>query len=226
VRYTLLICPAFLVFLAIGALPSLDAPVVRVSIFAPIQADSPLRVVGLHYTERYLRLTLLNSSDKPITGVAIVGLEVVPHGCAVGPTRLIDVGGYVKPLRIAPHERVLTPKDNPLLPAGMLVFDAQRWGAASLHLQVGIVEVDFADGTKWRPHEELPRTPFDSSLVDADAGKCPDVAVVTKALRAVDDVRFGRGIQNPLKGDDDWASTPARLSFSCSLEGSKALCRL
>lgn len=59
------------------------------------------------------------------------------------------------------------------------------------------MDVDFADGTKWRPHEELPRTPFDPSLSDADAGKCFAAAAVTKALSMIDGVTFDPELRNP-----------------------------
>jgi hypothetical protein len=65
------------------------------------------------------------------------------------------------------------------------VFLARGLKAAYLHVQVGVAEVDFADGTKWRPQTELRPTLLDPSLVAADEGKCPDVAGVIEALKSI-----------------------------------------
>jgi hypothetical protein len=212
--------------LLVGVSPkAVAAPAISIFIYAPVQADSPLHVVGFQYDEGFIKLALLNASDKSIVGVEIIGLEQAPPGCAPEPRRVVDIGASVEPLRIAPHERVVTSGrgDHPGLSAGNLVLEAQHWEAASLQLQVGVWEVDFADGTKWRPQRELPRAPFDPSLVEADAGKCPGgVAATTKALTAVVGVKFDHSVERPSTGGEN--GTLPRLVFSCSLEGSKAVC--
>jgi len=202
------------------------APVINISIYAPIQADSPVHIVGFHYDEGSLELALSNGSDKAVAGIAVVGLEVVPPGCAVEPGKLINVGGSVEAVPIDPHERVVQSRDNSHLPAALLVLEAKRLDAASLEFQVGVVEVDFADGTKWtRRPRYLYRTPFDTSLANADSGICSDAATITKALKIVDGVGFDRGIEKP-SYKNDGGSAPPRLLFSCRLENSKAICPL
>lgn len=212
------------VALVLGALRyAVAAPAINFSIYAPEQRDSPLHIVGLKYEEGFITTVLLNATDKSIAGVEIIGVEQAPLGCGAEPRRIVGVGSSVEPLRIAPRERVVTSGHGayPGFNAAFLVFDARRFEAASLQFQVGVWEVDFVDGTKWRPHDALPETPFDSSLVDADAGKCPDAADVSKALSTVEGVRFDRRVEKPTYRDD-----PPRLLFSCSLEASHAFCPL
>ena len=222
----------FLVAVASGVSPRLDAAAtsLSISIVAPMQDDSPVHVVGLRYQEGHVTVALLNASDKPIRAVAIVGLAIVPPKCASGPTSLVDVGGYLTPLRIESHEKVfMLPSADPVFPIGVLVSEARRLGAAVLHFQVGVVEVDFADGTKWRPHEELPRAPFDSSLASADNGMCIDsaaVTAITKALEMTDGVRFDSTVEKPSYEENDRGSATPRLDFRCRLEKSKAVCPL
>jgi hypothetical protein len=194
-----------------------------------VQEDSPLRTVGLQYDEDgFIRLTLLNASDKAIAKAAIAGAEVAPPGCGAEPRTRIYVGGSVETLRIPPHGTTVTPGRGyaPNFHAPVLITNAKRLEAASLHVQIVVMEVDFVDGSIWRSPERLPRTPFDSSLADADAGKCPDAAGVAKALRAVEEFKFDRRIEKPSGGGSDGGGSPPRLFFSCSLEGSKAVCPL
>jgi hypothetical protein len=199
-------------------------PAFPVFVYAPLQQDSPVHIVGLLYGEGgSIRLTLLNGSDKSIAKVAVAAVEVAPPGCGAVPTNRIRVGGSVEALPIPPHGSVVTPgrEHFPNFHVPTLITNAKRLEAASLHVQIVVTEVDFVDGTKWMPREELPQAQLDSSLVDADAGKCPDAAAVTKALRAVERFEFDSRIEKP---SDDGASSPPRLSLSCSLEGSKAVC--
>lgn len=202
------------------------APKVNIFIYAPVQENAPLRVTGFQYEQGFVKLVLLNTSDNPIAKVAIAGVAIAPLGCAREPGKAVGVGGSLLALRIAPHERMVTGRGSgPGFDAGLLIFEAQHLGAASLQFQVGVVEVDFADGQRWRPHDELPQAPFDPSLVAADAGKCPDADAVTNALTVLVDpaVRFDANVDKVQYRDEDGEAMP-RLAFGCSLEGSKAVC--
>ena len=209
--------------LLIGASAS---PIFRILVYAPVQEGSPLHTVGLQYDEGFIRMALLNASDKPIAKVAIAAVEVAPPGCGAEPRTRIHVGGSVEALDIPPHGTVMTPPRGtaPGIPAAVLIANAKRLKAASLHVQIVVMEVDFEDGTKWKSQKQLPATPFDSSLADADAGKCSDASAVTEALSLTDGVRFDRGVERPSTGDKDEPGSTPRLSFYCSLEGSKAVC--
>jgi hypothetical protein len=206
---------------------SSGAPIFRILIYAPAQKNSPIRTVGLQYDEGgFIRVSLLNASDKPVAKVALAGVEVAAPGCGAEPRTRIYVGGSADALSIPPHETNVTPERGraPTFHVPIFITNAKRLEAASLHVQIVVMEVDFVDGTKWMSPERLPRTPFDSSLADADAGTCPDAAAVAKALRAVEQFEFDHRVEKPWGGGSDGASCPPRLSFSCSLEGSKAIC--
>jgi hypothetical protein len=191
---------------------SSDAPMFPIFVYAPVQQDSPLHIVGFQYSEGgFIRSTLSNVSDKSIAKVAVAAVEVAPPGCGAEPRTRIYVGGSRETLPIPPHAAVVTPKYYFHVP--VFITNAKRLKAASVHVQVVVMEVDFVDGTEWKSPERLPRTPFDSSLADADAGKCPDAAAVTKALTAVEEFKFDRRIEKPSGGGSDGASSPARLSF-------------
>ncbi|MFZ1010997.1 MAG: hypothetical protein WAN65_29430 [Candidatus Sulfotelmatobacter sp.] len=201
-------------------------PAFPIFVYAPLQEDSPLHIVGLQYGEGgSIRFTLINGSDKSISKVAVAAVEVAPPGCGAAPRNRIRVGGSVEALLIPPHGSVVTPGTGHFpIHVPTLITNAKRLEAASLHVQIVVTEVDFVDGNEWSLPERKP--PFDSSLADADAGKCPDAAAVTKALRAVERFEFDPRIEKSSDGLGDGASTPPRLSFFCSLEGSKAVCPL
>jgi hypothetical protein len=130
------------------------------------------------------------------------------------------------------------------------VVDSAKWARAGyMQAQFGITGVLFEDGSSWpsqvaivlrddfdpfkspSPAASAAVTainhpdPFDDSLVEAESGTCTDVATVASALRSVKEVVFGS--ETPLASDpaDDKSAIP-HLRFSCSLEGSKAVCRL
>jgi hypothetical protein len=200
------------------------APVLNFSIYAPVQHDSPLHIVGLHYDERGVHIDLSNDSDKVIVGAYIVGINVVPLGCAAGPREGYQVTGLAgfDQLRMGAHERAVASREGSVS-ASQLVSNARHLETAYLQFQVGVVEADFADGTKWRTRE-YPQTPFDPSLADSDAGKCPDATAAIKALSMTDGVQHPGRFEKPSFEDENGTTDPPRLRFSCSLEGSKAFC--
>jgi len=217
-----------LVLLVIGVSPTAAAaPTLSISIYAPVQNDSLLHIVGFRYDEHGVQFALSNASDKSIIGAAIVGFYLMPPGCppAPGKLNLTSSGESVYRMRIDPRKRAFTPREDSF-PVWALVGTASKMDVAHLQVQFGVVDVDFADGTKWRPHEELPRTPFDPSLADADAGKCFAAAAVTKALSMIDGVTFDHGVEKPSYGKDEGEGAPPSLLFGCRLEVPKAVCSL
>ncbi|MGC1415135.1 MAG: hypothetical protein WA817_07635 [Candidatus Acidiferrum sp.] len=202
-------------------------PLFHISVYAPAQEGSPLRTLSLQYDEGgFIRATLLNVSDKSIAKVAMASAEVAPLGCGAQPKTRLYVGGSVQELPIPPHGTIVTPPrgNAPNFPATAFITNAKRLEAASIHVQIVILEVDFADGTSWRSEERLPHTPFDSSLADADAGKCEDSEVVTKALSVVDGFEFSPRIDKATTAGKEGTSSPPHLFFSCSIVGTKAVC--
>jgi len=204
-----------------------ESSMFHIFVYAPAQEGSPLRIMSLQYDEGgFIRLTLLNSSDKSIAKAAIAAAEVAPAGCSAEPRTRLHVGGSVEPLPIPPHGTVVaSPRGYaPSFQAPVFITNAQRLGSASVHVQIVVIEVDFVDGTSWRSEERLPRTPFDPALAAADAGKCPDAEAVAKALSTVDGFEFNRRIEKPTTGGKEGTSSPPHLFFSCSIEGTKAVC--
>ncbi len=129
------------------------------------------------------------------------------------------------------------------------VVDSAKWAQAGyMQAQFGITGVLFEDGSSWpsqvaivlrddfdpfkspSPAASAALTainhpdPFDDSLIEAEAGKCTDVATVANALQSVKEIVFGP--ETPAASDPDDDGAIPRLRFSCSLEGSKAVCRL
>lgn len=206
---------------------SSGSPIFPIFVYAPSQQESPLHIVGLRYDDGgFIRLTLSNESDKSIAKVAVAAVEVAPPGCGAEPRTRIYVGGSRETLPIPPHAAVVTPErgNSPGFHLPTFITNAKRLEAASLHVQIVVMEVDFVDGTKWMSPERLPVTPFDSSLADADAGKCPGAPVVSGALRAIERFEFVPNIEKPSSGGSDGPSSPPRLSVSCTLEGTRAVC--
>ena len=227
------IVPLLLVLLiAAASSRAMAAPRITVSIYAPLQKGAPVHIVGFDYGEEKVRVVLSNVSDKPVADVVVVGQLVAPPGCAVEPRRVIDIGGtYVgHPLQIGPRGRVVTSPDNSPFGPGDLIIDARHFGYGHAHVQVGVLEVDFADGTKWiwKPdltRDEILSSLFDPSLLDADARTCTDAAAVTQALAALDgQLVFDRKLAKPSYASGEGAGAPPQLLFSCDLEGSKAVC--
>ncbi|HXW89787.1 MAG TPA: hypothetical protein VEK33_04505 [Terriglobales bacterium] len=127
--------------------------------------------MSLHYDAFGVQFVLSNISEKSVVNAKIVAVFVVPDGCRADPNRLLVVGigaDNVHELLISPHESAVTfPRDHgvisPILPPSILVRNAQNLAAAYLHVQVGVVEVNFADGTEWRLQEGLPKTDENSA---------------------------------------------------------------
>jgi hypothetical protein len=210
------------------------APVVRFSIYAPLQKNAPIQIVGLHYDEQGVQFTLSNDSDKAVIGVDVVGVFIAPSRCVTVPNEGNVVMGPNNShrLHIRPREKniVLSANDLNGLSQNVLINAAHFLHAAYLQVQVAVLKVDFADGSKWEPREEIENLhwlyehPFDSSLVDADAGNCPDVEGVTSALSLIEAVEFGRVSKKPFQRDEKGQSSPPRFFLACDLQGSNAVC--
>jgi hypothetical protein len=202
-----------------------DPPVISFSFYAPVQNESPVRIVGFENDRHEIRFVLFNTSDKAVAGVDITDQMIPPPGCAVRSDERISSisrGGF--PVLIAPHGKAVASENRAHYPK-MLVHRAQDWGAPYLQAQFGITAVLFEDGTTW-PTQVDHRSrvdPFDRELVKSDARNCSHAADVA-ALDRIHEVVFSDEI--PVSSRDGAENTPPHLRFSCSLEGSKAICRL
>jgi hypothetical protein len=159
-------------------------------------------------------------------------LRIVPHGNAVA-SRV----GIFRPDEMPP-QATSYPRLTGVTPQGAVdphyakgaVLGAQEAKAGYLQVQFGVTGVFFEDGSTWPaqwPTLGLGNSsdPFDRKPVEAEAGKCADVATVANALQSVERVVFEKETPDISdKSNDD--SVPPHLRFSCSLEGLKATCRL
>jgi hypothetical protein len=230
-----------------------EPPVIHFSIFAPplqpptptdaSDRKAPVHIAGFQNDRTAVRFLVSNDSDKPVVGVAISYFEVVPEGCGneAWPKPGANgnrAGAFL--VRIAPHDRALTNGiGNPLGHSvtgpnphdAKLTFQAaQRLHAAYVQVQVGVSGVWFEDGSTWPAHwqgENPPghSGPFNTTLIEAEAGKCPDTARTLNALQPIKEVVFGPEAP-PTSDFDDSDTTIPHLRFSCSLDGSRAVCRL
>lgn len=161
---------------------------VRISVYGAVQKDAPVRVVGFRYEISRIDIDLLNESEKTISAVRPLIGEL---GCARkhSPTEGVGLGPVA--IRIGPHERATLPSnESPLSPTG-LVMEAQDWRLTHVAMQIGVMEVDFTDGTGWSSRRQLA---FDPSPVEADADACPDPSNLQSAP-TVHRIRFQR--RNP-----------------------------
>jgi len=153
---------------------SATAPLVlTISIYAPEQKASPVHIVGFRYKDDAIEIVLDNRSSKTVVGVEIVGTESAPSGCSPQVTQpSAETGGGAGQVKIPPHRTAVTlPINSPFSPPS-LVRAARDSQTAYLQIQAGLVKVDFEDGSTWSPYTEIPMTPFDPSLVEAEAGTC------------------------------------------------------
>jgi len=204
---------------------------ITISVYAPEQAESPLHVSKIQYNVDGVQMVVSNASGKDVVGVAILGVAGVPRGCKVNEHGYIGVGGSVFPLTIRPHESALTSGNSSPFNTASLVMAAKHSSAGGfLHVQVGIVEADFADGTKWiwKPNlrrEEVFGALFDPSLLDADGQTCTDISTMSKALEEFNGrVRYDPRFASPSPAGEDGATGLPQVLFSCRFDGSEAVC--
>jgi hypothetical protein len=211
--------------ICIAATPKTSPPIVTISIYAPEHKNSPLRITGFSYNDSAIQIVLLNESNKVVTAFMVDGTLSVPPGCSPMTAPPGETGGVLQNLRIGPKETRTTTKDQSPFSPSSLVIGSKEWQTACLQVQAGVVEVDFSDGTKWRPYEALPVDPFDRSLVQADACSHSDSSSIVEALGRVTKVGF-ESRTKPVEQEvikRGGAAVP-HLVFSCSLNDSVATC--
>lgn len=207
------------------------APVLKFSLYALVQRDAPLRIVDFKYDSSDLELIMANRSDKVVTGVVVAKRLTAPSGCSVDsveePTTVeISSGSDWDKVHIDPYQKQ-TVSDS----MASLVLAAQHLGAAGIQVQVEVTEVDFSDGTRWRPTPDprlptaRPMMPFILSLLDADAGMCSSPETIVKALENVRGTRLEAegGLIRHSIAIVGGGATP-HLTLECKLQGTMAVC--
>lgn len=219
----------FGIYCALGGWGASGAPSLSVSLYAPEQKTSPLRITKFEYNVDSVQVVLVNVSDKPVVSVAVIGLMSLPPECTESRQSGVTgtIGGVIHPLLIPPgRDGITSRKNSPFNPAN-LVMSAKHFAAGgSLQVQVGVVEVEFADGTKWRLPNESLRRPLDESLASANAAKCPDAAKTSEMISLIHQVRFNSSVHVVTPEDEGATSSTSipQLLFSCVLHDSRAEC--
>lgn len=151
--------------------------VINFSFYAPPQKDPPVHIEGFGHTDSQIQFVLSNASEKSVVGVLIGRIEIAPPGCATEPTKVrlgtsILSAGHFQ-VSISPHGKAVLSGDQAHYPK-TAVHGAQDLGAAYMQIQFGVTGVFFEDGTMWPTMIDghYYPDPFDSKLVEAEAGKC------------------------------------------------------
>jgi hypothetical protein len=211
-------------------------PTITIALYAAPQQESPLQILGFNYGTGEVQIEVSNTSSKPIVRSRLVAVLLSPYGCPAEKTSITTrLGGVLYPLRIAPHSKGITSRTTSPFSPATLIMSAKDLGAGGyLHVQVGVLEVDFADGTRWRWNEGLPSEsdgllpsgPFDAKLLEADHVQCPDAVGVRNAWTPVMKVEF-KSKSVSKQGSGEMPTEPdavPKLVFSCTLHESSAVC--
>jgi hypothetical protein len=219
----------FILMLTLGdALPansgSGTAPVMLLSIYAPIQTDSPVRIVGFEHGQEEIRFVLSNTSDVAVESVIIDRVTMAPEGCAATPKGRTADGGGRSRIAILPHGEAVLSFPQVLYP-GLLIHTSREWRAAYMQTQFWVGGVFFKDGTTWPGtiDSHIAAEPLDPRLVEAQISKCINVAAVASAIQPGQEIVFEK--EGPESSNTETASPP-ELDFSCTLKGAKALCHM
>jgi hypothetical protein len=147
-----------------------------ISVVTPEQADAPVRIVGIEGSRNHsAQIIVQNFSRKKVVGAYLDSFLQVPEGCpgSHGVLRASsDSRAYRLSAPILPDKQ-LKLNNEPLVPAAMLTIASDRAESSYLQVQVAVVEVEFADGTKWEAHPKAGEM-FDPSLSTAESAACKD----------------------------------------------------
>ena len=218
-------------------------PVLSISAYAPLQAHSPARIVGLAYDGSppgkpfsFLRFVIQNVSGKPIVSVEIESRAIAPAGCGA---KFVDGGGMGTGryrIHLLPNEQkpVLYDTQSQGVRSGFVPaffgLHAKDLETAYLQIQFRVGEVEWEDGTKWEATGRLgPKHAFDSTLAAAESEKCSDpeeVATTVRALSMIEEWRLTAEKEDnkPLSGGDTESSDIPQIHFRCILDDKVAFC--
>src|ERR1700722_20271507 len=178
----------FVVAFTFGVLPKGDlVPAVTLSVVGAVQTNSPLHVAGFDYKTDSVQISLLNSSDKLVSGATIVGTIELPPGCEKRQAPPSFTARKFAPLRIAPRGTGITPRNTSPFGIAHLVMIARDMRSIYLQTQVAVTEVTFADGSSWTQAGTLLRAPSEWTTVTEKA--CHNGTAIA-ALEKVERVGF------------------------------------
>jgi hypothetical protein len=234
---------------AFSAVGSAQTPVKSVvSFLAVTQSDSPVRVLGVERPTGASSpmVTVENASPKPVKAVRVALAIVAPRGCSPEKHPAVIVVSNSGPDSLDYSNGEIAPQQRAVLRGVDIVGSA--FGAAAqlksryLQVQLGVVAVQFADGTSWRWRDQPEqRTPdvFSPEQLEADSGECSQWPWIPNALDNVQGkvtIGWAGAGQNGLHVDSeserhpkpDPASRvlPTRYSVSCETKETGAYCEL
>lgn len=218
-----------------------------VSFVAATQSDSPVRVLGVERRSGTSSpmVTVENVSPKPVNAVTVALAIAAPRGCSPEqhPVSIdvIDSGPdslHYSSSEIEPQQRaVLRGVDI----VGSTAGYAAQFKSRYLQVQLGVIAVQFADGTSWRRNRAEQKLPdvFSPKQLEADASECPQWTWIPNALENVQGkltLGWAGAGQNGLRVDDEseWHPKPdppsrvlpTRYSVSCETREIGAYCEL
>jgi hypothetical protein len=152
---------------------------VAISTMPVIQQDAPAQILSVQKTleNQVAGIVLKNTSDRPISSVQIGWAVDVPAGCASVPVGT-QVDRRTSPVAIAPNATATLKDLGPY--TNDVVEKAHSENASLISVEVAVIGVDFADGTRWTSSLPLDQT-FDKAQVDYLSHRCSNGKLVANA---------------------------------------------
>jgi hypothetical protein len=138
------------------------------SVFAAKQPGAPLQVIGLRKSGRpdSYRVLVQNAGEIPIAAFVVDATISAP--CL--PNSPFDRMGRRWDTTYVPPHAVVTAREFIDRDSVWVIHGAQHMRSNFVHVQIGVTEVRFADGTSWR--SELANVHFTPSLLSVDSKRC------------------------------------------------------
>lgn len=199
----------------------------RIHVIVANDSTSPVQITGLQtdsHPNNGPTVVLKNVSNKTINSIELAVAQAVPNGCMSpdlaaetdSPPVLGYVGFHPEQISLAPTEQVISGEQH--LGPGLLAWHALDANARFMQAQIGVVEVQFADGTSWS-HSPQRDIVFSRTLLQADEPSCADLRAQAASLEHIKRVRLKSQF-----GSHE--SDPAALgySFTCTVSENDLLC--
>ncbi len=150
-------------------------PAIAVSVFAAPQPKAPLQVVGFrrgNVPSNGPEIIIKNTTDKAISGFLLEGVFHAPCSSQRYPRSFATQGSPLSASTPVSAHTTLAVKTHGVDPANF-VFAVKHLATALVHVEVGVIEVRFADGEVWRiPSRDRLTMLFTPSLADSDVPRC------------------------------------------------------
>lgn len=193
-------------------------PQIGISVWAASQPTAPLQVVGFEKSSVFARgveVRLRNVSEKAINSFRVQG--AFRAACpSSGNAETWGNGSALQKEVVLPGAFVQAEEQ---VAGTSVIAMARELKASFVHVQVGVLEVDFADGTVWKNRFPAGSQLFNPELVESDAQRClqwPTPSAIEQLKR---DVMIAK---DPSSGVLELRSNG--YFMSCSIRDGKAFC--